>query len=121
MPQPTTLTSWATNDVQEVVNLGGSVFIVFNKAEPTESFLNSGVLARQPWPRPYVNYMLNSHGQWIEHLNQGEIGDIKWMPTTTTATEMETRFTGTWEDLGTTSFSMTPSGNESLRLFRKTA
>lgn len=121
MPAPTTVTTWAINDVQEVVNIGGNNIIVFNKVEPTASYLNSGTLAREPFPRPYINYMLNSHGLWIDHVHQGDVGDYRWMPTSTTATDMANRFGGTWNDLGTADFTMTPAATETLRLFVKTA
>ncbi len=121
MPVPSTLTRWATDDFQEVVDIGGNLIIVFNKVEPTASYLDSGTVARQPFPRPYVNYMFNSHGLWIDHVHQGDIGDVRWMASTTTATDMNTRFGGTWADLGTTDFTMTPAATETLRLFRKTA
>lgn len=121
MPIPTTTYDWATTDVEEAVILGGNNILVENKVEPTESYLNSGILARQPWPQPYINYVLNAHGEWIDYLRRGEIGDVMWMETTVTAGDMATRFGGTWDDLGTTDFTMAPSGTETLRLFKRSA
>ncbi len=121
MPKPTTLTEWATSDFDEVVNIGGNLILVTNKVEPTASYLDSGVIARQPFPRPYVNYVLNSHGLHIDYLYEGDIGDYKWMGTAITESEMNSRFGGSWTDLGTTTFTMSPSGSETLRLFRKDA
>lgn len=121
MPTPTTVYEWAIEDQQEVVFSGGSIFFVDNKAVPTDSVLNSGVLAYEPWNRSYANYTLNSHGQWIGHFRSGNIGDTKWVDPSTTVGDMSTRHLGTWDDLGTTTFSMTPAGTETLRLFKKTA
>jgi hypothetical protein len=121
MPRPTTQYEWATEDVEEVVNVGGSNIIFPNKTEPTDSYLNTGVEARQPWPQAYINYILNSHYQWIQWLLEGEIGDVRFMPTSTTATDMDNTFNGTWEDLGTTTLTTSISGSETFRLFRKTA
>lgn len=121
MPIPTTRYEWATEYVQEVVSSGGNLFFVDNKTVPTDSVLNSGVLAHEPPLRPYINYTLNSHGQWIEFHRAGNVGDVKWVDPSTTSGDMSTRHLGTWEDLGTTNFSMTPAGTETLRLFKKTA
>lgn len=116
MPQPVTSVSWATTEVTEVVNIGGNNLIVTNKVEPTASYLNAGVLAREPFPRPYVNYILNSHGQWIEYLNEGDTGDFKLVASSTTAAGMTDRFGGSWVDHGTDSFA-----GQTLRLFEKTS
>lgn len=117
MPLPTTEYRWATDDVQESVEIGGSPVLVDNKVEPTLAYLDSGILARQPAIRSYINYILNSHGEWIEHLREGEVGDFKLMPTATTSGNMATRFGGTWTDLGTTTFTLSPSGSQAVRLF----
>lgn len=116
MPLPLTQYRWATNDVQETVTIGGNAIVVDNKVEPTTAVLNSGTLARQPLIRPYLNYMLQSHGAWIEWLRIGEVGDFKIMPTSATSSSMATRFGGTWTDLGTTTFTLSPSGAQTVRL-----
>lgn len=122
--EPTSNFNWATEEVSELYSINGNDILVVNKVEPTNSYINSGVLAGQPFPRPYVNYSLSSHGEWIGYLRSGEIGNnYKWMDPSTTITDMANMFGGTWEDLGTSSFTMTggPSSTQTLKLFNRTA
>ena len=118
MTTPITTYVWATDNVGEYVTSpdGLSSVLVLNKVAPDVATLQSGVRARQPLVRPYYNYVLNSHGQWIDHLRAGEIGDYKFMPTATTITDMTNRFSGTWVDHGTDTFA-----GQTRRVFDRTA
>lgn len=118
MAAPITEYEWATSNVAEYVLSpdGESSVLVLNKVAPDVATQQSGVRARQPVVRSYYNYMLNSHGQWIDWLRAGDVGDFKLMPSSTTATDMQNNFTGTWTDHGTDTFA-----GQTLKLFERTA
>lgn len=113
--RPTQLPQWAENDIEEVVTINGSVTLVTNKVEPTFDFKSSGSLARQPLPRPYLNWFFNFLGVWIKHLDERvAVGDFKLVATTETATTMNSRFGGTWTDHGLETFA-----GQSVRVFER--
>lgn len=108
---------WANVDVEEAVTIDGNLTLVTNKVEPTSEFKSTGQLARQPFIRPYDNWFKNEVCKWIEYFaNSIEVGDYKVMPTTTTATDMEERFGGTWVDNGTDDLA-----GQTIRLFERVA
>lgn len=73
--KPTETLGWATNTVNESVNIGGNNILVTNKVQPTQELKDSGVLAREPWARPYLNWVLNYFTRWLRHLNSNGIAD----------------------------------------------
>lgn len=102
---PTETLGWATNQVDEVVNIGGSGVLVTNKVEPTTELKNSGVKAREKWARPYLNWVLNYFMRWVDNLNSREnfVGVIKMANDTAgrTVNDYEQEFGGSWADRGT--------------------
>lgn len=68
--QPTSVFQWANNDIEETKTINGSVETLPNKVEPTQEFYDSGLLYREPLPRPYLNFVLNLAAQWITYLEE---------------------------------------------------
>lgn len=103
--RPTETIGWAINQVDEVVNIGGSGVLVTNKVEPTTELKNSGVKAREKWARPYLNWLFNFLMRWIDNLQSREsfVGVIKMSNDTAgrTVTDYQNEFGGTWADRGT--------------------
>lgn len=112
--KPTTNIDWAETTATETVAIGDNYILVTNVVEPTGSYKNTGVLARQPIIRPYLNWFFREVARWIKYVHEGEVGDTKIMPPTTTSANMATRFGGTWTDHGT----LTLAG-QSKKLFTK--
>lgn len=69
MAKPTSPLGWATNVVNETVTIGVDDVLVTNKVEPTQELKDSGVLAREPWSRPYLNFLFDYIMRWLGHLN----------------------------------------------------
>lgn len=99
--KPTSNLDWAETTVTATVPIGDNFILVTNVVEPTGSYKNTGVLSRQPIIRPYLNWLFREIGRWIKYTHEGEVGDVKIMPSTTTPANMATRFGGTWTDHGT--------------------
>ena len=120
--QPSLYPEWANNVVDEPVEIGGNTILVTNKVEPTQEFKDSGELARENLPRPYLNYQFDLINQWIEHLDERyAVGDFFHGATSETATTIGDRLGGTWTDHGTYSVTTSGTGNVTMRLFEKTA
>ena len=119
MPRPTTTYEWATENVAEYVqDKDGNATLVLNKVNPALDTISSGVRARTPVSRGNYNYILNSHGQHIDYLYEGEVGRTEIFADSAgyTTTDMANWYGGTWVDRGTdTLFGQT------YRLFEKTA
>lgn len=62
--KPSVIAEWATQDEVDVVT--GAA----NKVAPTAQFVLSGQKRRQPVIRPYLNYTLNNHGEWIKYISE---------------------------------------------------
>ena len=73
--KPTETLGWATNQVDESVSIGGNNVFVTNKVEPTQELKDSGVLGREKWARPYLNWILDYFTRWFRHLNSNGIAD----------------------------------------------
>lgn len=103
--RPTETLGWATNQVNETVNIGNNNILVTNKVEPTAGIKNSGILARQPWPRPYLNWLFDNYYRWIENLDTRDnyVGIIKICASSAgrTITDFADEFGGTWVLRGT--------------------
>lgn len=119
MAKPTSNYRWATDNIAEQIqDKDGNVTIVLNKLNPAIDTVASGVRARSPVSRGNYNYILNSHGEHIDYLYTGEVGDTIIVEDSAgnTVTNIQNRFGGTWVDRGTqTLFGQT------LRMFAKTA
>lgn len=101
--QPTSTTGWATNVVNETVTIGESNVLVTNKVEPTTELKNSGVLAREPWARSYLNWLFGNLYDWIENFRTrtSEIGRVEITTDAgRTATNYNDEFGGTWTARG---------------------
>jgi hypothetical protein len=99
---------WATNTVFESVTINGSPVSVNNKVEPTQAFKDSGELARQNLPRPYLNYTLNLTDLWIQNLDTRTslLGKIELTSDATrTVTDYANEFGGTWTSHGSDTIS----------------
>lgn len=119
MPVPTTNTAWALDDVSETDPVTSNS--VDNKSPPPEILRLTGALYNtRPLTRPHLNYMFNSHHQWIQWLRSREIGEKKMVDVSVIGTEMTARFGGTWNDEGTTTVTTT-SGVQTFRIFTRTA
>lgn len=120
--KPSLTPDWAENTVDEPVIIDGNTILVTNKVEPTAGYKNSGELAREPLPRPYLNYQFNLINQWLKHLDERySIGDFVNAATTETATTIGNRLGGVWTDHGTYSVTTSITGSVTMRLFEKTA
>ena len=114
---PDTYPLWATNLVQESVVIDGVTLTVNNKEEPTVNFGNSGLLARENLPRPYLNWNFDLIAQWIRHLDERfAIGDFHLGDPAETASTIGVRLGGVWVDHGLDTIAA-----QSVRLFQKTA
>lgn len=101
--RPTETLGWATNQVDEVINIGGSGVFVTNKNEPTQELKDSGVLAREKWGRPYMNWLFDYLMRWIDNLQSREdfVGVVKLTTDASrTVTDYQSEFSGTWVALG---------------------
>jgi hypothetical protein len=97
---PTEILGWATNVVDEVVNIGGNGVLVTNKVEPTQELKDSGVLAREKWARAYMNWLFNYLMRWIDNLNTREnyVGVVKLTTDAgRTEADFEAEFSGSWQ------------------------
>lgn len=68
--KPTETIQWAVNDIDESKTINGSLETLPNKQEPTQEFANSGVLFREPLPRPYLNFFFNLTARYINYLEE---------------------------------------------------
>jgi len=111
---------WATNTVFESVIINGSPVSVNNKIEPTQAFKDSGELARQNLPRPYINYTLNLTDLWVQNLDTRTsfLGKVEWANSTAgrTITDYQNEFGGTWVQLTNESL-----GGITMNIFERTA
>ena len=115
--KPTVTASWATDVVNEPVVIGGNTLLVTNKVEPTQEFKDSGGLARENLPRPYINYQFDLIDQWLKHLDERyAIGDYHLGASGDTAGAVSTRLGGTWVSHGTDTVA-----GQTVQLFEKTA
>jgi len=114
--KPAVGAAWGTVVVNEPISQQGATTLVTNKVEPTEAFKSTGVLARQPFPRPYLNYQFDVIARWLEHLDERYIvGDFHYGGNLDNATDVSVRLGGTWVDHGTTTVLA-----QTVRLFEKT-
>lgn len=115
--RPTLQPTWATNVVEEQVEIGGNTILVTNKVEPTQEFKNSGNLARENLPRPYLNFQFDLLAGWILHLDERYVvGDYHLGSSSDTAPAVSTRLGGTWVSRGTDTIA-----GQTVQLFEKTA
>jgi len=111
---------WGNNQVDETVLIGGVSVLVTNKVAPTQEFKDSGLLAREPLPRPYTNYMFDLINRWISHLDKRySVGDIHGTVSGESVGDISTRLGGTWVSIGAGLSLGTESGT--VEWFKKTA
>lgn len=114
--RPDQVLEWATNTVDEVVEINGQQVFVTNKTEPPQAFKNTGILARQKVGRARINWVLNLICQWIAHLDgRYDVGDIHISNINHNLTELSERLGGTWVLTGTQSV-----GGTTLYYYNKT-
>lgn len=118
--RPTETTGWARNQVDESIPLGDSNVLVTNKVEPTGGIKNDGILAREPWPRAYMNWLFDNYYRWIENLDTRDnfVGVIKFAADTAgrTTADYVAEFGGSWTDRGTDTIA-----GQTVRVFERIA
>ena len=118
MPRPIEGTEWATTQLDETIkNTKGEAVLVSNREEPSISSKLSGFRARTKVARAYINYMFYAIHKHLTWITEGDVGDIKFFPTTKTEAEVEADYGGNWTLLGT----MAVSGGPSLNVFQKSS
>ncbi len=118
--KPTETLGWATNTVQEPVIINGSPVFVTNKVEPTQELKDSGVRAREPWARAYLNWLFNFFTRWIQNLDSRTslLGRVEVTTDAARTVAMyATEFGGTWTALG----SSTVGTSTTAYFFERTA
>lgn len=64
--KPTSTAEWALNEIIETI--GPNNFV--NRVEPPQGIKDDGVLAIEPWSRPFLNYQLYIASQWFQYLDE---------------------------------------------------
>lgn len=103
--RPTIFPTWATNNLDEPVQIGGATVLVTNKVEPTSEFKATGLKARENFARPYLNYQFNLLDEWVENLDTrtSQIGKVELTSDSgRTITDYADEFGGTWTSHGST-------------------
>lgn len=115
--RPTETLQWASQTIQEVVDIGGQQVLVVNKTEPPQAFKNTGILARERVSRPRINWVLDLISRYVNHLDQRlAVGDVHMSNINQNVNELSERLGGTWELLGTTTI-----GSSTIYNYIKTA
>lgn len=91
--QPSSVPSWCIDD-QDANNKD-------LKIEPPASFIQTGLLARQPWPRVWHNFYLNNHSQFLQFINDEILGVGTVLSYSDgNAPDFVNDFEGTWTNIG---------------------
>lgn len=115
--RPTEDPQWATQTIQEVVDIGGQQILVVNKTEPPQAFKNTGILAREKVGRARFNWILDLLCRFVKHLDERyAINDVHISTVNVNTTDLSVRLGGTWVSIG----SQVVSGT-TLYYFRKSA
>lgn len=96
---------WATDELDNVGNP--------TKSQPETEFTQTGLIVRQPWPRLWLNYAHNNHGEYINHLINEPVGTIRTMMAGV-ITDSTDEWGGTWAKTTDT------IGGKSVDVFEKT-
>lgn len=110
---------WATNQIDEAVDVGGSNQLVTNKVEPTQEMKDSGVLAREKWARSYMNWLFNFIMRWIDNLDTrtAYVGKVEITTNASrTISDYASEFGGTWVKRADDSI-----GGQTVYVFERTA
>jgi hypothetical protein len=94
--RPENIAEWATNLVLE--SIGPNNFI--NRVEPSQGFKDSGVLALEPWNRPFLNYQLYMASQWFKYIDEALYPIASVYQETANVNPATTLDYGTWVLLG---------------------
>lgn len=117
--KPIETIGWATSQVDEAVNIDGSNILVTNKVEPTQELKDSGVLAREKWARPYMNWLFDFLMRWVDNLDTrtAYIGKVEITTDSgRTVTDYQNEFGGTWVQLSNDTI-----GGSTVYVFERTA
>lgn len=114
--RPTEDLAWASQTINEVVDIGGQQVYVTNKTEPPQAFKNTGILARERVGRARINWVLDLISRYIKHLDERyAIGDVHISIANQNLTTLSTRLGGTWVSIGSQAVAGT-----TLYYYRKT-
>lgn len=103
--RPSSYPSWATNVLDEPVQIGGSTVLVTNKVEPTTEFKSTGLKARENFARPYLNFQFNLLDEWVQNFDTRTsiVGKVELTSDAgRTVTDYANEFGGTWTSHGST-------------------
>ncbi len=118
--KPAETLEWASQTVIESETINGSPESLNNKLEPTEEFKDSGLLFKENFPRPYLNFFFDLVSRWINNLDERTsiVGAIYLTKEPgITVGILATRFGGTWTARGTDTIGTAASVN----VFERTA
>lgn len=114
---PTEELRWASETVQEVVNINGVPILVENKTEPPDAFKSTGILARQRVGRSRINWFFDLTSRYINHLvERYSVGDVHVTTVNESDVDISERLGGTWEQYGSQTINTVPT-----YYYRKTA
>lgn len=96
MLKPTDTGDWALNLVTETK--GENTYV--NKIKPSQGFVESGVLALEPWSRPFLNFQLYVASEWHRWIDSAlyPIGNV--YTETQNVNPNSTLGMGTWNNIG---------------------
>ena len=108
--KPATYYPWAIHDLTEDIIVNNAAYTVPNKTAPSSEFTEGGILYDRGVPVQYWNYQWNGLFRWWSHLDQrlslGDIYETTGDGGAPTEAEINALLGGTWELLGTTTYSV---------------
>ena len=115
--KPTLYPTWATDNINEAIEIDNLIVTFGSKLEPTAEWKTSGAKYNENTPRQYLNYQFDNINQWVTHLDERyAIGDVHLTTSGETSTAISARLGGTWVSRSTTTV-----GTITPEVFEKTA
>lgn len=106
---PTEDLRWASEPVEEIVQIAGVPTLVTNKVEPSPAFKNTGILARQKIGRARINWFFDLTSRYIKHLiERYQVGSVYTSVIDENVVTLSTRLGGTWSKIGSSTVNSVP-------------